>query len=299
MPPPAPFLVTGSRGQLGAAVLARCAALGRPAVGLDREALDVTDAEAVRAAVAHHRPEAVLNAAAYTAVDRAETDRERAFAVNAAAPGHLAAACAEAGIPLLHVSTDYVFDGTADRPYTEDDPVNPLGVYARSKAAGEDAVRDRLAQHLIARTAWVFAPGHANFASLMARLFTEREEIAVVTDQLGHPTPADGLARALLDLLNRARERDAWGTVHLAGAPAVSRFAFAEAILDAVRTEGRARCERLNPVTSDAFPAPAPRPLRAELSMERLRSRYGLEPPAWREALPAVVRALGPAEAPK
>jgi len=284
--------VTGAGGQLGRAVVRLAEAEGRPVIGLDRAALDLADPDALRRAVREHAPGAVVNAAAYTAVDRAEAEPEAAHAVNAAAPGHLAAACAAAGIPLAHVSTDFVFDGDADRPYREDDPIRPLSVYGRTKAEGEAAVRQRLAEHLIVRTSWVFAPGHTNFVTTMARLARERPTLQVVEDQWGSPTPADALARALLTALDRAPARGTWGTYHYGGAPAASRYTLAEAVVAALRARGLAACERLEPVPSTAFPAPAARPACAVLDSGRIQETFGVGPADWRAAVDALVAML-------
>jgi dTDP-4-dehydrorhamnose reductase len=287
-----PLLVTGAHGQLGRALVRLAEAAGRPVVALSRAELDLSAPEDLRRAVRQHAPGAVVNAAAYTAVDRAETEPDLARAVNAEAPAALAAACAEAGIPMAHVSTDFVFDGTNLRPYREDDPIRPLSVYGRTKAEGEAAVRERLAEHLIVRTSWVFAPAHTNFVTTIARLARERATLQVVADQWGSPTPADALARALLLALDRAPASGGWGTYHYGGEPPTSRFGLAEAVVEALRRRGLAACERLEPVSSDAFPAPAARPARAVLDSSRLRERLGIEPPDWRPAVDALIAAL-------
>jgi dTDP-4-dehydrorhamnose reductase len=288
----APLLVTGAHGQLGRALVRLAEAEGRPVVPLSRAELDLFDPEALRWAVRRHGPSAVVNAAAYTAVDRAEIEPDLARAINAKAPGTLAAACAEAGIPMAHVSTDFVFDGTSERPYREGDPIRPLSVYGQTKAEGEAAVREHLAEHLIVRTSWVFAPGHANFVTTIARLARERATLQVVADQWGSPTPADVLARALLLALDRAPASGGWGTYHYGGEPASSRFGLAEAVVEALRRRGMSVCERLEPVSSSAFPAPAVRPARAVLDSSRLRERLGIDPPDWRPAVDALVAAL-------
>ena len=211
-------LVTGAGGQVGREIVRLAPALGVDVVGLDRTGLDITDADAVRQSVAEVQPDAVVNAAAYTAVDRAESEPEAAFAVNRDGAAHPAAACDAAGVPIVHVSTDYVFDGTKGTPYLPDDPVAPLGVYGASKAAGEEAVRGATARHVILRTAWVVSRYDGNFVATMLRLAAERDRLTVVADQWGHPTIAADLARACLTAARRATEGLA-GTLHVAGGP--------------------------------------------------------------------------------
>ena len=188
-------LIPGSNGQVGRELVAWAAQHGVEAIGLTRVDLDLTDASVVEAVVHAHRPDAVVNAAAYTAVDRAESEPDVAFAVNRDGPAALAATCADLGIPLVHFSTDYVFDGTKSEPYVEDDPVAPLGVYGQSKWVGEEAVRTALDHHLILRVSWVFSRHGGNFVKTMLRLGREREALRVVADQHGGPTPAGAMRK--------------------------------------------------------------------------------------------------------
>lgn len=284
------LLVTGANGQVGHELVRRG---GAYVVGLDRAALDVTDREAVRRAVAEHAPDVVANAAAYTAVDRAESDEAAAFAVNRDGPAYLAAACAEAGIPLIHLSTDYVFDGTKGAPYVETDPVSPLGAYGRSKAAGEEAVRERLGPHVILRTSWVFGGHGPNFVRTMLRLMAERDELRVVADQRGNPTAAADIARAVLQVGERMEEgATAWGTFHFAGQPDTTWHGFAEAILEEVRRHGPVRAERVEPIPTSAYPTPAARPADARLGGTKISEAWGIAPPDWRPALRTVVSSL-------
>jgi dTDP-4-dehydrorhamnose reductase len=284
------ILVTGAAGQVGAAVARLAAAARRPTVALDRSALDVADANAVELAIDHYRPSVVVNAAAYTDVDGSEADPRLAHAVNAGGPANLAAACHRAGAALIHLSTDYVFDGAASRAYHEDDPVAPINVYGESKLAGEEAVRAAIDRHLIVRTSWVFAPGHANFVTTIARLAREREVLKVVADQFGTPTPAAALAAALLALATRFVDGEAvpFGTVHVAGEPEVSRFLLAEAVVRAVRQRGPVACTRLEPVPTTEFPTPARRPASSSLDCSRAKILYGLGRIDWRDYLEAL-----------
>ncbi|MEM1041204.1 MAG: dTDP-4-dehydrorhamnose reductase [Bacteroidota bacterium] len=283
-------LVTGAGGQLGRELVR---AGGDRVIGLTRARLDITDREAVRQAMEMHAPTVVLNAAAYTAVDRAESEPEAAFAVNRDGPAYLADACAEAGIPLLHVSTDYVFDGTKGAPYTEDDKANPLGIYGQSKWAGEEAVRARLDRHVVLRTSWVFSAHGHNFVKTVLRLSRERDALRIVADQHGTPTAAADLARAALQIAERlATDPDApHGTFHFAGMPATTWHGLAEAVVEEARRHGSVRAERAEPIPTSAYPTPARRPADARLDTSCLTDVWGIAPPSWRDALREVVAA--------
>jgi len=276
------LLVTGGRGQLGRSVLARGAVHGHAIVAVDTE-VDVCDAAQVDAALATHAPEAVVNAAAYTAVDKAETERERAFAVNAEGAANVARACARHGVPLLHVSTDYVFDGTATRPYREDNPIAPLGVYGASKAAGEHAVLEL--GGTVVRTSWLFATGGPSFVHTMLRLAAERPVLRVVADQHGCPTWAGDLADALLALAARsARQR----IYHACGGEPTTWHAFAAAIVAEARRYRALTCERIDAITTADYPTPARRPAYSVLDTARLRAD-GVVVPSWRAGLARVI----------
>lgn len=286
-------LVIGGDGQVGRALRAA------PAIGdtvmtvLGRGDLDITDAVRVRDIISAHTPDVVINGAAFTDVDGAEQDKEQAFAVNRDGPANLAAACQASGAALVHLSTDYVFDGAATDPYSEDDPVSPASAYGESKAAGEMAVRDRLDRHVILRTAWVFSPYGRNFVKsiVTAALHggVDGKSLQVVEDQVGGPTDADSLATALLTVAAAlARGTGSAGTYHLAGAPSVSRYAFACRIVAAVDPAG-GDVPRVTPTTSVEYPTPARRPPRAVLDCARARQVFGLEQPDWRASLAGVV----------
>lgn len=289
------LLVTGAGGQVGRALCALAAAQGVPCRGLDHAALDIGDAGAVSACLRDSRPRVLVNAAAWTDVDGAERHPEAAFAANRDGPAVLAAACAAAGIPLLHLSTDHVFDGAGERPWREDDALSPLGAYGRSKAAGEAAVRAALARHLVLRTSWVFSAGDGNFASAILARARAGGELAVVGDQVGGPTPAAALAEALLALARRVLAGDElpWGTYHLAGLPFVSRHAFAAAIVEGALARGLLSSRpRLREIARHDWPGSALRPANARLDSTRAARDLGLAAPDWREGLAAVLDAL-------
>lgn len=288
-PPVSPrVLVTGARGQLGQEVLARG---GASTVGLGRSELDIADRAAVERAFAAVRPELVVNTAAYTAVDQAESEPDLAFAINADGPRHLARACAAAGVPLIHVSTDYVFDGTKADGYGEDDPVAPLQVYGASKAAGERAIREELPRHVILRTAWVYSSHHRNFVLTMRQFAAERDVLRVVGDQHGSPTWAGELADAIWRIAPQLEEAGRFGTYHFAGAGSASWAGFAEAVMAFCLPEGRPT-PTVVPIASTEFPRPARRPACSVLHCAKIERAFGVTPRPWREALAEVAREL-------
>ncbi|MBV9822026.1 MAG: dTDP-4-dehydrorhamnose reductase [Actinobacteria bacterium] len=281
-PENARWLVTGARGQLGTDL---CRVLAAAGVGPDRllalgsDQLDITSSAAVQAAFADFGPHVVVNAAAYTAVDAAESDEDRAFAVNAAGPALLAAAAARTGARLLQVSTDYVFSGDADRPYAEQEETAPRSAYGRTKLAGEQAVRELAPEHgYVVRTAWVYGATGSNFVKTMARLERDRETLEVVDDQRGSPTWSADLARGLVAL---AGSDAAPGTYHCTGSGDTTWYGLARAVFEELGADP----ERVRPTTTDRFPRPAPRPAYSVLSDAAWRAA-GLDPlPHWRAAL--------------
>jgi dTDP-4-dehydrorhamnose reductase len=302
---PLRLLVTGRAGQVALALAERAEATGHTFSPLARPEVDLTaDADtltkAFAAAIAHHRPDAVISAAAYTAVDLAETNEDEARAVNATAPGLLARAAADHGLPILHLSTDYVFDGTLDRPYREDDPVNPLSAYGRTKLAGEIAVADANPDHAILRTAWVYSPFGKNFVRTMLRLGETRSEVGVVVDQFGCPTGAHAIADALIaiaaTLRARPDEKALRGLFHLTGSPdpsgrPTSWADFATAIFKGAERHGRAPVT-VRPITTADYPTPARRPANSRLDGTKLAAVHGLTLPPWPVSLEACLDRL-------
>jgi dTDP-4-dehydrorhamnose reductase len=269
-------VVTGAHGQLGSALLRRAPDAGLEAVGCDVDTIDVTEPEAVAELLERTTPRWLINCAAATAVDACEQDEALAFAVNARAPDLLAGACARHGTTIVHISTDYVFAGTAQRPYREDDPTGPRSVYGRSKLAGEAAVR-KVDDHLIVRTAWLYGHGGRSFVeAIRAQVVKGTDPLRVVADQTGSPTYADDLAEAVMALMRLG----AHGTVHAVNSGEVTWHGFAKAI---VAELGAA--VTVEPVTSDAFPRPAPRPRYSVLDTARLETLIGRRLPPWRDGL--------------
>jgi dTDP-4-dehydrorhamnose reductase len=285
----ATILITGAGGQVGNELAqAKC---DHRLVALKRDQLDVSDAAQVEAAVAEYRPDIVINAAAYTRVDQAESDPGPAYAINRDAVAHLAGACTRADIPMLHLSTDYVFDGSLDRAYRETDAVAPLGVYGASKAAGEEILRSTLARHLILRTSWVFSATGGNFVKTMLRLGAERDQLGIVDDQRGCPTSARSIATVLLQIAGRYLEGKtiAWGTFHYCNQPDTSWYGFAEEIF---RRAGESRQPDLRRIATREYPTPAKRPLNSVLDCAKIESEFGLTLVRWTDELEAVLNRL-------
>ena len=303
------ILLLGRTGQLGAALAPALATLGE-VVALDRAGLDLAKPAAIPAIVAHHRPDVIVNAAAYTAVDRAESEAELAMTINGEAPGALAEAGRRTGAALVHFSTDYVFDGTLDRPYREDDAPHPLNAYGRSKLEGERTVQASGAAALILRTSWLYGAGGVNFLETMLRLGRAREELAVVDDQRGAPTTVQVVADATAAILAQAK-RDPTrffgskgGLCHLACRGETSWHGFASSIFEEGRRRGLAFAVRtVRPIPTSGYPTPARRPANSRLDLGRLKNRFGVEPLDWRAALgtamDAVARRDGGGAAPR
>ncbi|QIE45230.1 dTDP-4-dehydrorhamnose reductase [Pseudohalocynthiibacter aestuariivivens] len=254
---------------------------------LGRDDVDLTETQAIRTAIEAHAPHAVINAAAYTAADAAETDEATATAVNAHAPGVMAQVCALRGIPFLHISTDYVFDGTGTEPWRESDTPSPLGAYGRSKLAGEDAVRAAGAHHVILRTAWVFSAFGSNFVKTMLRLAETHDNLRIVADQWGGPTPAADIADALLRMCSALEHGASGGTYHFAGQPSTNWADFARAIF--AQTGRKITVED---IPSADYPTPAQRPLNSRLDCHAITRDFGISPPDWRMGLHAVLTDL-------
>jgi len=278
-------LIFGCSGQV-ATELAR---LAPDALCLGRDGADLENPERAAAAIADHAPAVVINAAAFTAVDRAETEEALATRINADAPAAMARACAAANIPLVHISTDYVFDGHGTAPFSPDAPAGPLGAYGRSKLAGEHAIRDSGAAHAILRTAWVFSAHGGNFLKTMLRLSETRDALSIVDDQIGGPTPAGAIAAACLTIAERLRDApDCSGTYHFTGAPDVSWKSFAEAIFEAA-----GRDVTVTGIPTADYPTPATRPLNSRLDCGSTQEVFGIARPDWRAALPHIIDELG------
>lgn len=287
-------LVTGANGQIGWELTRTGRNLGVEILPFDHTQLDVTDKEKVGKAISSANADIVINAAAYTAVDKAESEPDAALAVNRDGPSYLAAACANVRIPLIHISTDYVFDGTKDGAYLETDPVSPLGAYGRSKAAGEDVVRNRLNEHVILRTSWVYGLHGQNFLKTMLRLGREKGTLRVVNDQHGCPTWARDVAEAVLKIAAQVEKGDspAWGTYHFCGNGVTTWYDFAKAIFDLAAKYTTFAVERIEPIVTEEYPTAVSRPKNSVLDCTSLTKTFGIPLKPWRESLTQVIDTL-------
>lgn len=289
------LIVIGKEGQVAHALAERARAHGVTTVHLGRPQLDLADPSGIEDLLAEVGGDLIVNAAAYTAVDQAEAEPELANAINGVGAGVLAGIAASMGLPLVHLSTDYVFDGTADRPYSEDDRPCPLGAYGSSKLLGEQAVTSEAPNHAILRTAWVYSPFGRNFAKTILRLAREREEIAVVADQHGSPTSAldiaDGIIAVGRNLLARPDETDLRGIFHMTGSGFTTWAEFAREIFrHSVRFGGPA--SRVLPITTSDYPTPAKRPANSRLDCSKLSRVHGVALPAWQTSLEPCIQRL-------
>jgi len=305
------IILIGNKGMLGRDLQSRLQNAGFATKGLDIDELDITQPEAILPLLEPYGADLAINCAAYTAVDKAEAESELAFAVNSDGPANLSDACKKLEVPLIHISTDYVFDGNAKRPYREDDPVDPLGVYGQSKWAGEEAVRSRLKEHLIVRTSWLYGVHGNNFVKTILKLAREKEELKVVADQEGCPTWTGDLSDALLALvyrINKDRTGIKWGTYHFCGSGTASWYDFARAIVDEASKRESLRALRLTPIATADYPTPAKRPKWSVLDCTKMERTFGIRRRHWKEGLrlmleelynlsPAPSGSLEPAEA--
>jgi len=295
------LLVTGRTGQIGWELQGALAPLGT-VIALDRSAMDVASPDSIRRAIRDAKPEIIVNAAAYTHVDRAESEPDLAMKVNGVAPGIMAEEAKRLGAILVHYSTDYVFDGELDRPYVEDDPPNPVNAYGKTKLAGELAVAAVGGHHLILRSSWVYSARGSNFVLTVLRLAREKPELAMVDDQTGSPTWARALAEATAELLRRKdRVLGHSGVYHLAASGRASRYEFANDVIRIMRDVcGEAGgWAKVRPITSGDYPLPARRPRNPVMSQDKVKRILGVEMTHWRDELRSFLVELAPMRAPR
>jgi dTDP-4-dehydrorhamnose reductase len=292
-------LLTGVSGQVGGALQGPLGTVGSVLVA-DRNVIDLGRPVSIATALDRLSPDLIINPAAYTAVDQAENERDLAYRVNAEAPGIIARWAASRNVPMLHFSTDYVFDGSGDRPWREEDPTHPLSVYGASKLAGEMAIREAKGSHLVVRTSWVFGSKGKNFLTTITRLAQDRPELRIVADQIGAPTSARSLAHAVISIISdqhshargldsdviRRRFAEAKGLVHMASKGETSWHGFAKAIVEGLRARGRGLATaRTTAIATKDFPTLAKRPSNSRFNLSRLEEICGVQMPSWREAL--------------
>jgi dTDP-4-dehydrorhamnose reductase len=289
-------LLFGSEGQLGSELRRAAWPVSFELISLTRRDANITVKHDLSAALAR-RPCFVVNAAAFSNVEAAENERERAAHVNADAPRELAAACAKVGAALVQVSTDYVFDGLKQGPYVEDDPVRPINAYGLTKAEGEAGVRSELHAHIILRTSWLFSSFGRNFVKTVLRLGNERGHLRVVRDQIGRPTPADDLAAAIVRIITQCEDLEQeerpvpWGTFHFAGAGRATWFDVARAVAEQ-QAALTGRSLTIEPVSTDEYSTSVARPLRSELDTSKIENTFGIRPASWRIGLERVMAEL-------
>jgi len=280
-------LVTGSQGQVGRCLVELLSQRSDVEVlAYDREQLDITDEVSVQTVISELRPNVIINAAAHTAVDLAETDIDMSYAINRDGPLFLSKAAEAVGALMLHISTDYVFDGDKSSPYLETDAPNAKGVYGQSKLAGEVAVINHCTRYAILRTAWVFGEHGINFVKTMLRLGKERSELGIIGDQFGGPTYAGDIAKALVAVMDNFEGEEQSGVYHFAGEPHVSWYQFAKVIFSAAEQHGVLELlPTVNEITAEQYPMPAPRPANSRLVCNKIQAAFGVEPSDWISAL--------------
>lgn len=289
------ILITGSNGMLGRDLVARLQATEHTILKPARSDLDIGVSRSVLAGISTAHPDLVINCAAYTAVDKAESEAHTASLLNREGAKNLAQACKDEGIGLIHISTDYVFDGTSELPYKEDDPANPLSLYGKTKWNGEEAIRSRLPHHLIVRTAWLYGVHGHNFVKTMLRLARDNEELKVVGDQYGCPTWTGDLADGLTTIVEHIAEHKKdlrWGTYHFCGAGRVSWHGFAEAVINEASRREVLKAKRIIPIPTSEYPTPARRPRWSVLDCSKIAKNFGVVPRSWQQGLAEMLNEL-------
>ncbi len=273
--------VAGAKGMLASDLIPLLKKMGAVVEG-DLPNFDITDREGIERLFGEVQPDVVINCAAYTAVDKAESEQELAFEINARGAGNIAKACSKINVPVVHISTDFVFDGEINLPYREDDETGPLSVYGASKLDGERRVREAAAEHIIIRTSWLYGQQGNHFVNTMARLASEREDMGVIFDQIGTPTYTVDLARAIITLI----EKEARGTFHFSNEGVASWYDFAYEIFQVMRNKGvPIKLKTLRPITTEDFPTPAARPKYSVMNKEKYKETTGAAIPHWKNGL--------------
>ena len=290
------ILITGAKGQVGSDLVLEAVKRGHEVVGYGSAELDISDAQQVLKILEEIQPQVVINAAAYTAVDKAESESEKAFLVNAQGVKNLALGCKQLDVPLLHISTDYVFDGKKELPYSESDEPCPTGVYGSSKLEGERLLQDILQKHIILRVSWVFGEKGHNFVKTMLRLGHSRDELSVVNDQYGAPTAAKSIASCLLDIAEKRQfgtQSFPWGVYHYQSEPGVTWYDFANEIFEQAKAQGSLNKQvTVNPISSEQFPTPVSRPENSKLNGKKIQQVFGLPAGEWKSQLSEMLKRI-------
>lgn len=289
------ILITGAQGQVGKELVSIANQRGFDVIAAGQTELDITQLKNIKSYFEVHQPDLVINAAAYTAVNKAEEEQDITYAINRDGTANLAAVSKEKNIPLLHISTDYVFDGTKSEAYSENDAVSPLGVYGISKWQGEETIRQTLPEHIILRVAWVFGEQGNNFVKTMLWLAKDRDELSVVEDQFGRPSPAKDIAKTLIILAEQYQKEKTleWGTYHYCGDEKVSWCGFAKEILKQAKEQGLIEKDiKVNAITTAEYQDPTKRPANSMLDCEKIKNTFGIEMPSWKESLNQVLTEL-------
>ena len=289
------LFITGAQGQVGSELVSLANKKGYEIFAASRSELDITQSNNVLESITHFQPDIVVNAAAYTAVDKAEEEQALAYAINSDGAKNLALACSNLNIPLFHISTDYVFDGSKKEPYSEIDEVSPLGIYGLSKYTGEEVIRQQMQHYIILRVAWVFGAQGNNFVKTMLRIGKEREQLNVVNDQFGGPTPAKNIAETLIALaeLYYKKKNLEWGIYHYCGKAKTSWYDFAKEIFSQASKSGLLTKEvKVNPIPTSEYPTPAARPENSMLNCTKINETFGIKMPNWSVALNEVLTDL-------
>jgi dTDP-4-dehydrorhamnose reductase len=288
------ILITGAGGQLGRELINQGQLKGFSVQAPSEDDMDITDLEKIDRCMDFHQPEVVINAAAYTQVDKAESEAALAFAVNTTGSANLARMCAKNKIPLVHISTDYVFDGQKGTSYLETDAISPVGIYGRSKAEGEIEIRSHLKEHIILRTSWLYGIHGHNFAKTILKLATTKPKIRVVADQYGSPTNAADLAQTILIISDRMQFNNDvdWGTYHYCGQGVISWYNFAEKIVGLARLYADVKTTRIEPITTADYPTRALRPIYSALDCSRIQKHFGINPKPWQKSLEITIKEL-------
>ncbi len=290
------ILITGAQGQVGSELVIGAEKKGYKVYGFGSKELDISNLEQVRSTVQKIKPDVIINAAAYTAVDKAETERKLAYAVNSQGSENLAISCKEYDIPLLHISTDYVYDGEKQSPYLESDTPNPTGIYGSSKLEGDQKIEAIWHKHIILRVSWVFGAHGNNFVKTMLRLVEQRDELSIVDDQFGAPTSAEAISACLLNIIEAPQFNHTdcpWGIYNLQSDPGVTWYEFAQEIFLQAKQLGIYNKEmKLNPIASSEFPTPVKRPANSKLDGTKLMQYFCVAPAQWKDDLNKLLKAI-------